>query len=235
MHEYSGRGSTLCKERYRLFEQILDNLATMPISSTEVPVSLEGHLPEGVILRSLTTYPDHRGALTEIFRKNWETGIEPVQWNVAMSAPGTLRGVHVHRIHVDYLVLLSGLASIGLRDLRSDSPTAGVSALVELSDKSLRTLTIPPGVAHGFYFHEASILVYGVSHYWDVDDEFCCRWDDSELDIPWPARSVTLSERDAAAPPLSALLIELEPWQPLGARPSGGTASRQVGGVEAST
>jgi dTDP-4-dehydrorhamnose 3,5-epimerase len=194
----------------------------MALPSTDPSGIVTADLPDGVRLCPLTTYIDDRGTLTEIFRANWETGIVPVQWNVTTSKRGTLRGVHVHRTHDDYLVLLTGRASIGIRDLRAGSPTAGRAALVELSGSQMRTLTIPPGVAHGFYFHQESVMVYSVSHYWDPEDEFGCRWDDPDLEIPWPTTSAKVSERDGSAPPLSALLRELEPWQPLGTRPPGG-------------
>jgi dTDP-4-dehydrorhamnose 3,5-epimerase len=189
----------------------------MALPSTDSSRAVSGNLPEGVKLRALATHADDRGDLTEIFRANWDTGIVPVQWNVTTSKPGTLRGVHVHRTHDDYLVLLTGRASIGLRDLRSGSPTVGVAALVELSGSGLQTLTIPPGVAHGFYFHELSLMMSSVSHYWSLDDEFSCRWDDPDLEIPWGVGEVKLSPRDASAQPLRGLLFELEQWQPIGA------------------
>lgn len=63
---------------------------------------LDIKLPSQCVLRNLTTHSDHRGALTEIFRKEWQTGIEPVQWNFVHSQPNVLRGVHVHVLHTDY-------------------------------------------------------------------------------------------------------------------------------------
>jgi dTDP-4-dehydrorhamnose 3,5-epimerase-like enzyme len=50
---------------------------------------------------------DLRGNLTELFREEWQCGVEPVQWNVARSARGSLRGVHVHALHDDPIVLAS--------------------------------------------------------------------------------------------------------------------------------
>jgi len=46
-------------------------------------------------------------------------------------------------------------------------------------------------------------------------DELGCHWADPALQIPWPITSASLSERDAAAPALSALMAQLEPWQPI--------------------
>jgi dTDP-4-dehydrorhamnose 3,5-epimerase len=66
-------------------------------------------------------------------------------------------------------------------------------------------LTIPPGVAHGFYFHEDSIHVYAVSHEWDTADGLGCRWDDPALAISWPCPQPAISERDLRLGPLRAL------------------------------
>ena len=156
-------------------------------------------LLEGVVLRPLLTHRDERGWLSEIFRQEWPTGIVPVQWNAVRSGAGVLRGVHVHVRHTDHIALLLGRASFGLHDLRPASPTFGRAALVEVSEDGLATLTIPPGVAHGFYFHEPTLLVYGVTAYWDPDDEMGCHWADPGLGIAWPTCHPVLSPRDAAA------------------------------------
>jgi dTDP-4-dehydrorhamnose 3,5-epimerase len=166
-------------------------------------------LPSGVSLHRLTSHADARGSLTEIFREAWGTGVSPVQWNAVSSEAGVLRGVHIHIKHADYLILLKGRAAIGLRDLRPGSPTAGATALVELRGTELSALTIPPGVAHGFYFDEPSTHIYAVSEYWDLADELGCHWADPALEIPWPPISPLLSERDAALPPLRDLIARL--------------------------
>jgi dTDP-4-dehydrorhamnose 3,5-epimerase len=171
-------------------------------------------LPDGVALRALEMHRDPRGSFTEVFRDEWDAGVTPVQWNAVRSVAGTLRGVHVHIHHDDYLIVLGGHASVGLRDLRRDSPTEGLSALVDLAEEELSALVIPHGVAHGFYFHRPSLHLYAVSRYWDVGDELACHWADPELEIDWPAEPTLLSERDATAPPLAELLEQLEPAQP---------------------
>ena len=172
------------------------------------------NLPDGVALRPLDMNRDLRGSFTEVFREEWDTGISPVQWNIVSSEAGTLRGVHVHIRHDDYLTTLRGRASVGLRDLRRGSPTEGMSALVELAEEPLTALLIPHGVAHGFYFAEPSLHLYGVTKYWDVGDELACHWADPRLEIPWPAMPTLVSERDSTAPSLAELLDELEPSQP---------------------
>jgi dTDP-4-dehydrorhamnose 3,5-epimerase len=166
-------------------------------------------LPDGVTVRQLVPHHDERGVFTELFRSEWDVGVEPVQWNAVVSAPNVLRGVHVHPRHDDYLVVHAGLAAVGLRDLRPGSPTEGRACLVEMDGAEPAAITIPHGVAHGFWFLEASSHIYAVSHTWDPADELGCHWADPELAIPWPAGEPQVSERDAGLPPLAELLAEL--------------------------
>jgi dTDP-4-dehydrorhamnose 3,5-epimerase len=162
-------------------------------------------LPSGVTVRRLTPHRDARGTFTELFRASWELTTAPVQWNVVASDKNVLRGVHAHWRHDDYLTLVAGRATIGLHDLRDDSPTGGRGAAVELLAAEPAGIVIPTGVAHGFYFHEPSIHVYAVSHYWDTADELGCRWDDPGLGIDWPCAEPRLSERDRGLGTLSEL------------------------------
>ena len=175
-------------------------------------------LPAGVVLTELTPHRDDRGTFTELFRLEWETGVQPIQWNAVRSRPGVLRGVHVHPVHGDYLTVVSGRATIGLRDLRPDSPTHGLATAVELDAERPRAITIPPGVAHGFHFPVESLHIYSVSHYWDLADELGCRWDDPRLEIPWDPGEPHISPRDAALPSLRELVDTLARLAARGAR-----------------
>ncbi len=102
-------------------------------ASEAPPLVGRDDLPAGVSLHRLQAHPDERGQFTELFRREWELEVDPVQWNIVRSEAGVLRGVHVHPRHDDYLTIVSGRAAIGLRDLRRESPTADRVAVVELS------------------------------------------------------------------------------------------------------
>jgi dTDP-4-dehydrorhamnose 3,5-epimerase len=177
-------------------------------------VETELDLPAGARLHPLVTHVDDRGGLAEIFRGTWDTDMRPVQWNFETTHADVLRGVHVHPRHYDYVIVLSGWASIGLQDLRRDSPTEGLAALIPVRGDRLVAITIPPGVAHGFYFHEPSSLVYAMSAYWNPNEFVGCLWSDPGLGIPWPTASAIVSERDAALPPVSAILDLIPPFRP---------------------
>jgi dTDP-4-dehydrorhamnose 3,5-epimerase len=162
-------------------------------------------LPQGVEIHELEPHADSRGVFVELFRDSWSLDVAPVQWNAVQSRANVLRGVHAHWRHADYLTIVSGRATIGLYDVREGSQTEGLGATVELTAEAPGALTIPPGVAHGFYFHEPSIHVYAVSHDWDPTDELGCRWDDPELALAWPCTAPDISDRDRALGPLSEL------------------------------
>ncbi len=162
-------------------------------------------LLDGVVFQRLEPHADSRGVFTELFRESWGLDIAPVQWNVVRSETNVLRGVHAHWRHADYLTVVAGRATIGLYDVREGSPTEGLGLTVELAEHQPHALTIPTGVAHGFYFHEPSIHVYAVSDEWDPADELGCRWDDPELALAWPCAAPDISERDETLGSLSEL------------------------------
>jgi dTDP-4-dehydrorhamnose 3,5-epimerase len=154
-------------------------------------------VPTGVEVRTLASHGDERGEFTELFRDEWGTGVAPVQWNVVRSEPDVLRGVHCHPIHADALIVVAGRMLLGLSDLRARAPSVS-GCLVELRGDAMQLVTIPPGVAHGFYFTEPSMHVYAVDRVWDPADELGCRWDDPGLGIEWrPAGEPSISARDA--------------------------------------
>lgn len=173
-------------------------------------------LPDGVIVRALQRHADERGSLIESHRASWGHGA-PAQFNLVVSAPGVLRGVHLHFVHTDQLVMAHGRMVVGLHDCRSGSPTFGQGASVMLEDAD-RTLIVPPGVAHGFWMPNGGTLVYGLDAEWTPADELRCRWDDPALKIDWsafgdPTPTASpgmphLSERDRSAPSLAAMLAE---------------------------
>ena len=167
--------------------------------------------PDGVRIRDLSPHRDARGSFTELHRLEWETGVAPVQWNAVHSEPGVLRGVHVHPRHDDYLVFFGGHATLGLSDLRPSAPPDRHAVCIECSGDKPIGITIPHGVAHGFFFHDAGLHIYAVSHYWDKEDELGCHWSDPELGIPWPQTEARVSDRDAELPSLAVLLDQLEP------------------------
>jgi dTDP-4-dehydrorhamnose 3,5-epimerase len=170
-------------------------------------------LPRGVTIRPLEPHHDRRRWLVEAFRESWAPGVDGAQVNITWSRAGTLRGSHVHGEHADYFVLASGRAAVGIRDVRKRSATFGMTALVELSSESPSAMTVPPGVLHGLYFPVDSILLTVESRVYDPLEEIRCRWDDPELELPWPFSAPILSDADRGAQSYREMLAAIEPWQ----------------------
>ena len=175
--------------------------------SRKTPDATRPQLPEGVNVRDLKLHIDDRGALSEVYRQDWLPSVSLFQWNVSHCVSNSLRGVHLHLEHSDFLVVLSGRFVFGLRDLRRRSPTFGLSVSLELPDASI---LIPPGVAHGFHCLAEGTLIYGLSHTWDIEDDLACRWDDPALDLDFGAADPILSRRDAEAGSFRAMLARYE-------------------------
>lgn len=156
-------------------------------------------MPAGISLRPLEEQRDQATWTTELYRGDWRMDVVPVQWNLVSSRANTLRGVHVHANHWDYLCVIDGEMLLGVHDMRPHSPTYRLAAQRRLPADPPVSIAIPPGVAHGFYFASATTYFYAVSHYWNPSDELGCRWDDPQLNLSWPTADPVLSPRDAAA------------------------------------
>jgi dTDP-4-dehydrorhamnose 3,5-epimerase len=168
----------------------------------------------GVGWGTVERHADERGSFRELWRRSLLA--EPfVQVNLSTSAPGVLRGLHLHRRQVDHWVVATGRAFVALVDVRPLLDGSG-APIVETRELPVDgSVTIPPGVAHGFLALEALELVYLVSNEYDGSDEHGFAWDDPAVDVPWPRVPATpdgrpiLSERDRSNPPLAELVVRL--------------------------
>jgi dTDP-4-dehydrorhamnose 3,5-epimerase len=178
----------------------------MTADSRPGPPRVEGTRIAGVRLLRPAPIEDRRGSLVELCRLSWLGDTTIVQWNVVASGSNVLRGMHWHNLHWDLIAAVQGRLVIGLTDLRIGSPTELVAELIEVDAGAPAAVLIPPGVAHGFFSPDGSIVLYGVSRYWDPADELGVRFDDPALSLDWrlPPEGPVLSERDASLPPLSA-------------------------------
>jgi dTDP-4-dehydrorhamnose 3,5-epimerase len=164
-----------------------------------------------VTVRTVTSIGDIRGGLCEIHRDEWELAPRPVQWDYVTTKPGVLRGVHVHWLRWDYIIVLDGHATIGLKDARRDQKSFGRNMIIEVSGGQPTVITIPPGVAHGIFANSALRYLYGLTVAWDGSDEnLGCRYDDPTLAIKWPLATPLVLPRDLELPDFDTLLRQYE-------------------------
>lgn len=179
-------------------------MSTDPIVDAEPPELVAGSRLAGVRLVRLVRNDDARGTFTEVFCSHWDSGIEPSQWSLVESGAGVLRGMHVHLRHDEYFMVLHGKVTVGLHDLRPDSPTYGHAATYLLTRPDC-FVSFPRGLAHGWLFHEPTMHLQSVSEsYVDYhdDDNLGVAWDDPDLGIQWPFSPTTVSPKAAAFPAL---------------------------------
>jgi dTDP-4-dehydrorhamnose 3,5-epimerase len=165
---------------------------------------------EGVRVIDLDAHVDDRGSLAEVYRASWMPAVRPiVQANLSRSRAGVLRGMHFHRRQTDHWVIESGSAWVGLYDLRAGSPTEKTGQTIQVDAAAgLVVIVIPPGVAHGFCALTDLTLLYLVDVEFDGGDEFGFAWNDPALGVEWPLAAPVVSDRDAAAPSLTAALAD---------------------------
>lgn len=166
---------------------------------------------EGLLVIRPRLFRDDRGAFYETWRAgNYAAGgigVTFVQDNVSVSHRGVLRGLHAQRdpyAQGKLVTVLSGRVFDVAVDIRTGSPTFGRSFSIELDGRAATQLYIPPGFLHGFLaLEDDTVFSYKCTAPYHPDAEFSVRWNDPVLGIAWPFTTVTLSDKDAAAPPLA--------------------------------
>lgn len=153
---------------------------------------------------------DARGAFTEVYRVDWGTGFNPKQWSIDHSRALTIRGIHAHRERVDYVTPICGRVVIGLYDTRPEVESQGRAASISVRHADGLALVLPPGVAHGFYYPEASAVLVGFSRPWSPDDDVRCHYLCPELGIHWPGPVEHISDLDASAQDFGAFIADLQ-------------------------
>lgn len=166
---------------------------------------------DGVVRLQPRRFADERGFFCETWnaRRMEEAGLgcDFVQDNHSHSAKaGTLRGLHYQAppsAQTKLVRVARGAARDVAVDIRRGSPGFGRWTAQDLSAANGAQLLIPKGFLHGFLTLEPDTeVVYKVDAFHDADAEGAVRFDSPDLGIDWgwAGGSITLSDKDAAAP-----------------------------------
>ncbi len=99
---------------------------------------------DGVKIAALDVKRDERGWLTEILRSSTLVdGARMSQLYLTVGNSGITKGKHYHRRKTEWFCVVSGNATLFLRDTRT-----GEEQRVSMGDHHMVTVTIPPHVAH---------------------------------------------------------------------------------------
>ncbi len=165
---------------------------------TDLPLS-------GLKLVELKLFADTRGFFVEKYRSNTLAahGLPAFfpQDNHSRSIPHVIRGLHFQPTPPQgkLVAVVSGSIFDVAVDIRADSPTFGQHYSVDLSAENGKLLWIPPGFAHGFCVTSATPadVFYKVDNYYEATQQCGIRWNDPELNIPWPIKDALVSPKDA--------------------------------------
>ena len=170
----------------------------------------------GVLRVEPQVHRDERGFLFEVYHRGKFAAqgldVDFVQQNHSGSRRHTLRGLHLQALDPQGKLVRAVTGEIFdvAVDVRVGSPTFGRWVGAELSAANLHALWIPPGFAHGFCVLSAEAQVeYLCTTLYRPDADLTIRWDDPAIGVEWPSSAPLLSPKDAAAPPLAALVDRL--------------------------
>ena len=137
--------------------------------------------------KPLNVLADDRGYFMEVLRQDDPFFTRFGQSNYSITYPGVIKAWHWHRRQDDLWFVVSGMAQVGLHDMREDSPTHGETDLHYLGEHSRSLLFIPHGVAHGYRVlgSQPVGLLYYTTHTYDPSDELRLPWNDPSIGFDW--------------------------------------------------
>lgn len=128
-------------------------------------------MPDGRVLRSLidgvsihetSNIVTQNGLTTEIFRRDWPAGVEPMLQTIFVTLRvGAISGWHMHERQTDRIFVASGALRMVLFDGRADSNTKDQLNVLHLDRARPSLVTIPTGVWHALQVlgHEPASFV----------------------------------------------------------------------------
>jgi dTDP-4-dehydrorhamnose 3,5-epimerase len=174
----------------------------------------------GVLVIEPDSFKDSRGFFLETYqqRKYREAGILDafVQDNHSRSAGGTIRGLHLQRLHPQgkLIRVLQGRIFDVVVDIRRGSPTFRHWLKVDLTADNLLQCYIPAGFAHGFcVMSDVAEVEYKCTDFYDPSDELRIIWNDPGIAVQWPTAQPLLSETDRVAPTADEIMHYLPQYQ----------------------
>jgi dTDP-4-dehydrorhamnose 3,5-epimerase len=178
----------------------------------------------GMLLFTPKPHRDVRGMFTRVFDVEVarSAGLDPLafrQDSLSRSRAGVVRGLHLRGGRGEAKLVRCSFGAIFdvVVDLRPDSDTYGRCEAFWLDGEAQMSIYIPAGCAHGFQaLSDPSDITYRIDRDHDPAEDIAISVHDPQLAIAWPLPITLVSDRDAAAPTLAELGIEL----PQGSRTS---------------
>jgi len=174
---------------------------------------------DGLLVIQPHMYPDERGLYKKCYEKDIfkQNGIlcDFTETSDLYSVKGALRGLHYQseKSQAKLIHVVSGAVFDVALDLRENSATFGEYHTELMKAEEYKVLFIPEGFAHGFIaLTDDTIFSYQCSGKYIPSACGGIRWNDKELNIPWPLmeygiNKVVATEKDMKWPSFSEYKI----------------------------
>jgi dTDP-4-dehydrorhamnose 3,5-epimerase len=139
-------------------------------------------LIDGVYVKELKFIVDGRGSVIEQWSLPWverEGLVNTTHSYASLTDYHVVKGWHLHSVHTEEFVFISGKVQVCLVDIRPGSPTFGKVNSIIAGTNQPRLIKIPPGIMHGWKsltMPEVIVINYQ-SDVYDPADEFKFDWD----------------------------------------------------------
>jgi dTDP-4-dehydrorhamnose 3,5-epimerase len=174
---------------------------------------------KGAFIIDLERREDERGFFARAFCQNEfsDYGLKPIiaQANIASNLrKGTLRGMHFQyppKAETKLVRCTRGAILDIIVDLRPESRTFLDHIAVELNQDNMTALYVPERFAHGYQaLHDGTDTSYQVGEFYAPNAEGGLRYDDPQLNLPWPLPVSMVSPKDQAFRPFREIEGELK-------------------------
>jgi len=149
-------------------------------------------LIKDVVIKQLKIFPDDRGYLMEMMRKDWPEFMQFAQSYVTACYPGVYKAWHYHKKQWDHFVCLWGMAKVALFDARENSATKGKINVFHIGRLNPTLLRIPPLVYHGFTAEggQTALIVNFPTELYNYrePDEFRAPYNDPSIPYDWEVK-----------------------------------------------
>ena len=144
---------------------------------------------------------DFRGELWTIWKQDeFYPKLDFIHDKISTSRKNVLRGLHGDSKSWKLVECLYGELYFVIVDNRPNSKNYKKWSSLILSDKTRRSVLLPPGFGNGFLvLSDYSIFHYKWAYegeYADVGQQFTLKWNDERIGIDWPIDNPILQKRD---------------------------------------
>lgn len=182
-------------------------------------MTVRRHEIMGLHLFSIKCFEDDRGLLLKTFNRGEFAFLDDFgdirQIIVAdTKSKNTLRGLHFQadpKQEAKLITCLQGAIFGVVVDLRLRSKTFQKWVSYDLTFQGVNSIYVPRGFAHGYLTTTDNVkMIYHLDQEYYPELQVGVRWDDHELNIPWPTTNPNISARDKKLKSLREILGHIE-------------------------